>query len=108
MNHQGLEFVLCSAPIKLEVCTQIKNVISCFNYFTNSNVNYSYTTVFTVCKVDDPIHSNKIVPRNGKNVFHANILNVEMYLGELFKKFVTLASTAIFPWKARHDHVSIG
>jgi hypothetical protein len=44
-----------------------------------------------VCKVDDPMHCNNIVPGDGKNVFHANILNDGMYLGELLKKFVKLA-----------------
>jgi hypothetical protein len=96
MDLQGLEIVLRSAPIKLEVCTQVKNVISCLSYFAIFNANYGYTTVLTissltVCKVDDPMHSNNIVPGNGKNVFHVNILNVEMYFGELFKKFTKLA-----------------
>ena len=84
-------FRLSRTPIKLEVLTQVKDEIFYHDYLATVDTDDRHAAVLTypsisVRQLNIPVHSNDIVPSNGKDVPHPDILDIKLEPRELFKE----------------------
>jgi hypothetical protein len=97
---------LCCAPIEPEILPKIKYEILHLDYFALLNAQHGHAAVLAcpslpIRKFNIPVDGDDVCSGQGKDVLDADVLNIELNSGELFKEIPKPAfDSALSPERA--------